>query len=516
MRRSLVPFALLLAACAPEALPPEPAPPPPPPAPVAAAPAPPPIRITPDAPFRASPPEGGPAVPFVAPKITEFKLKNGVRVLLAERHDLPIVSVRVVAKAGAGDLPWEPPGAASIMGSMLELGTATKNALQINDAYEALGATHGTWVDWDSGGAAVKVTTDQLESALPILADVVIHASFPAEELERLRARRLAAIQQEHSSPQAMASNATAAALYGRSHPYGHSIGGQTADLEKVAREDLVRAHAVLFDPARSAIVVAGDVTKDALQKDLDAVFDSWTKLPVPPLANHGATREVTPKEPPLAKNAPRLVVVDKPGAPQSVVRFAEIGVAKNAPDRDAIGVMNAIFGGMFTSRINLNLREAHGYTYGASSRFDGRHGEGPFVASANVKADTTAASIGELFKEERAMQDAPVSPEELAGAKQALELALPARFESVDSVTQALADLVVYDLPLDEYATRPARIAKVTAEQVQKAAKAHLHPRTLRVIVVGDRTKLEPSFEPLHLGPIEARDAYGDLVIKP
>jgi zinc protease len=517
MRRAVLSGVLLvLAACAPEVLPPPVAPAPPAPVAVAPVPPPPPIRITPDAPFRASPPAGGPAVTFVAPKISELHLKNGVRVLLVERHDLPIVSVRVVAKSGAGDLPWEVPGAASMMGSMLEQGTTTKTALQINDAYEALGASHGTWVDWDSGGAAVKVTTDQLTKALPILADVVIHASFPVSELERLRARRLAAIQQEHSSPSAMSSNVTAAALYGRAHPYGHSIHGDAADVEKITRDDLVRAHAVLFDPARSAIVVAGDVTKEALVKDLDAVFDDWTRLPVPPLPNHGSTRAVAPRAPLTVKGAPRLVVVDKPGSPQSVVRFAEVGIAKNARDRDAVGVMNAIFGGMFSSRINLNLREAHGYTYGAFSRFDGRHGAGPFVASANVKADTTAASIGELFKEERAIVEGLVSPEELAGAKQSLELALPARFEGVDSVTQALADLVAYDLPLDDYATRPARIAKVTAEDVRKAARAHLHPRTLRVIVVGDRTKLDPSLEALHLGPIEARDAYGDLVTHP
>jgi predicted Zn-dependent peptidase len=453
---------------------------------------------------------------FVAPKISELHLKSGVRVLLVEQHDLPIVSVRVVAKGGAGDLAWETPGAASLTGAMLELGTPTRTALQINDAYEALGAVHGAWVDWDSGGAALKVTTEGLEKGLAILADVVLHASFPPEELERLRARRLAGVQQEKNSPHAMGNNATAAALFGRAHPYGHSLVGQAKDLEKIDRNDLVRAHAVLFDPARSAIVVAGDVTKADLTRELEAVFGGWTRLPVPLLAGHASLKATPPSAPAIAKDAPRLVVVDKPGAPQSLVRLVEPGIAKNAPDRDAIAVMNAIFGGMFSSRINLNLREAHGYTYGASSWFDARHGVGPFVAGANVKADTTVASIGELFKEERAIQDEPVSAEELLGAKQSLELALPARFETVDAVTQALADLVVYDLPLDEYATRPARIEKVTADDVKKAAKAHLHPRTVRVIVVGDRAKLDPTFEPLHLGPLEARDAYGDLVTHP
>jgi len=515
MRRSSLTFVLLLAgACAaPEA--PPPAAPPPPPPPVAPAPvasAPPPIRITPDAPFRQAAPDGGPAVVFVQPKIVEFQLKNGLRVLLAERHDLPIVSVRVVATSGVGDMPWEPPGAATFAGSMLEQGTPTRTALQISDAFEALGASHGTWIDWDSGGAEVKVLRDKLDAALPILADVVLHPSFPAEEITRLQTRRLSAIQQEKSNPTSMGSNATVAALYGRAHPYGHAIGGQTADIQKLSRSDLVRAHAVLFNPAHCAIVVAGDITRPEVLAKMGAVFGDWKTPVAPPLSNHTIPRLATPSAP-SAQAGHRFVVVDKPGAPQSVVRFAEVGVSRAAPDRDAVAVMNAMFGGMFSSRINLNLREAHAYTYGAHSRFDQRHGAGPFIASASVKADTTAASITELFKEVHGIQDDLASKEELQGAKESLELALPGRFESVDAVTQALADLVVYHLPLDEYATLPARIEKVTAEEVRKAARTHLHPKTLHVVVVGDRAKLEPSFEPLHLGPIEARDAYGDLL---
>jgi predicted Zn-dependent peptidase len=160
-----------------------------------------------------------------------------------------------------------------------------------------------------------------------------------------------------------------------------------------------------------------------------------------------------------------------------------------------------------------MNLRETHAYAYGASSRFDKRHGAGPFVVGANVKADATAASIVELFKEERAIQEELVTPAELAGAKEAIQLGLPADFESVESVTEALANIVIYKRPLDEYATFPARIEKVTAEDVQKAARAHLHPRGARVLIVGDRQKLLPTFEPLHLGVVEQRDAYGDVV---
>jgi len=204
-------------------------------------------------------------------------------------------------------------------------------------------------------------------------------------------------------------------------------------------------------------------------------------------------------------------VWVDKPGAPQSVVRLAEIGVPRSAPDRDAIMVMNAILGGMFSSRINLNLREAHAFTYGASSSFQMRHGPGQFSAGGNIVADKTAPAIVELFKELRAIREKPVAGDELDNAKQYINAAMPGRFETVAEVTGALADLVVYDLPLEEYATRPGRIDKITADDVQNAARAHLHPDLVKVVVVGDRAAVGPSLETLHLGAFEVRDAYGD-----
>ncbi len=461
-----------------------------------------PPRVTPDAPFREHAPEPGPAIAFVPPRIEAFTLKNGMRVLLVERHDLPIVSVRVVVKAGAGDMPGEPPGLLSFVGSMLEQGTKKRSALQISDQFEAIGAVHGAWVDWDSGGASVKVTPDKLDVALDLLDDVVAHPTFPEEEIERLKARRLASIQQEKNSPGSMGTNALAASLYGRAHPYGHSLAGREQDVAKVTRAELVNAHAALFASSRTQIVVAGDVTKDALRAKLEPTLGAWRS---------GGGPVLLPKAPPPQRGEARVVWVDKPGAPQSVVRLAEVGVARSAPDRDAIVVMNAILGGMFSSRINLNLREAHAYTYGASSSFQMRHGPGQFSAGGNIVADKTAPAVVELFKELRSMRENPVSDEELANAKQNIEAAMPGRFETVTEVTGALADLVVYDLPLDEYATRPARIEKVSAEDVAKAAKAHLHPDRIKVVIVGDRASIGPSLETLHLGAFEDRDAYGD-----
>lgn len=184
-----------------------------------------------------------------------------------------------------------------------------------------------------------------------------------------------------------------------------------------------------------------------------------------------------------------------------------------STPDRDALNVANAILGGMFSSRINMNLREAHAYTYGAYSRFSFRHGAGPFTAGGAIVADKTAPAIGELFVELTASRDKEATADELANAKENLKLALPGRFETVSDVTNALSDIAVYDLPLDEYTTRVKRIDAVTAADVKRVAAAHLRPSAVRVIVVGDRAKLEPALEVLHLGPPEIRDAYGDVM---
>jgi zinc protease len=491
----------LLAACATEP-PPPPAPPPlPPPAPVAVKEEP---RVTPDAPFRQHAPAAGPEVTFVPPDIQSFSLKNGVRVLFTERHELPIVSVRVVMKAGAGDLPAEPPGVGSFVGLMLEQGTTTKSALQISDAYEAIGAAHSAWVDWDSGGASVKVTSDKLDPALGLLSDVLLHPSFPEAEIDRAKARRVGALAQEKNNVGAMGGNAVAASLYGRAHPYGHSAMGGPLDVARLTRAELARSYAAIFAPSRATVLVAGDVTQSSLKSALDTAFGAWR-------AASGAV--VFPKPPAAAHDETRVVWVDKPGAPQSVVRLAEVGVSRSAPDYDAILVMNAILGGMFSSRINLNLREAHAFTYGASSSFHMHHGPGSFSAGGNMVADKTAPAIAELVKEVKAMRDQPVSEVELANAKEHLKLEMPGRFETVGELTSALSDIAVYGLPLDEYKTRPARIDKVTADDVMKAARAHLHPSTMKIIVVGDRKKLEPTLETLHLGPIEELDAYGDPV---
>jgi zinc protease len=467
---------------------------------------------TPDAPFREKAPAPGAAIPWAPPRIDTWSMANGVRVLFAERHDVPIVGVRVVSRVGAGDLPGVRPGVVAFMGEMLEQGAGNHTALEISDRYEELGADHGAWCDFDACVVRAKVLTSRLDAALDLLADIALRPTFYDPEIERARKRWLASLEQEKSSPGAMEQNALAASLFGRAHPYGHSLKGVPADIAELKKQEISQAWRRAVQPRSTALVVAGDVRPEELRPTLEARFGAWRgraretrAITPPPLASQ------PPREPKDKSGGVRVVLLDLPGAAQSQVYVAQEGVPYGSPDRIALGVMNSILGGMFSSRINLDLREARAYTYGARSRLSMRHGAGPFAAGGAIFTEHTVDAVRALLAHVARMRQERVSDEELADAKENAKLALPARFEGVDDVAGALQDVAVYDLPLDEYATRAARIDAVTVDEVQRVAKKWLHPEAMHVIVAGDRARVEK--ELTSFGPIELRDAYGEPV---
>jgi zinc protease len=496
-------LSISLFACAahPAALPPSP----PPSVPLVASPpqpSPEPIA-TPDAPFRERAPEAAGTIAWAPPHIQSWSLTNGVRVFFVERHELPLVAVRVVSRIGAGDVRGLRPGAVAFMGAMLEQGAGKRSALEISDQYEALGAEHGAWCDWDACALRVKVLASHLGPALDLVADIALRPRFLETEIERTRKRWLASLDQEKSNPGAIEQNALAAAVFGRGHPYGHSLRGAPPDVTELKRDEIERAWQRTLQPRSTAIVVAGDVDPTELRPLLEARFGGWR--------GQGAERVAVAPAPRSGKEALRVVLVDVPGAAQSQVFVAHEGAPFATRDRIPLGVMNAILGGMFSSRINLDLREAHAYTYGAHSRFALRHGAGPFTAGGAIFTQHTGDAVRAVLAHVARIRDEAVTAEELADAKENAKLALPARFEGVEDIAGALQDLAVYDLPLDEYAVRSARIDAVTAEDVQRVAKKWLHPEATQVVVTGDRAKIEKDLSPL--GPIELRDAYGDPV---
>jgi zinc protease len=461
---------------------------------------------TPDAPFRSTlPPEDG-ELTLKAPKVETFSLKNGMKVMLVERHDLPVINVRVSIKGGHGDYPGISSGLGSSVAAMLEQGTSNRTALQISEEYEALGAQHGVFVGYDAAGGSVKVLSKHIEPALFILNDVLQHPNFPDAEIERMRTRRLTSLLSERNSSEVAANNAVLGMLYGRGHPYGLPQSGRVDEVKKMTRDDMTRAYSMIFNPKNATIVVVGDTTRAGVSAKLERTLGTWRP------SKGAITSAMHAPAPPAASNGPRISWVDRPGAPQSQVEVVDIGVPEGGPDRIAISVMNTIFGGSF-GHLAMNLRETHAYTYGVRSRFDRRHGAGPMVISSAVASASTAPAIQEIFREVVRMREQDVKTDELANAKEFVKQSIFSNFDTADGVSSALSNLTVYDRPLDDYATLAKRIDAVTTEDVRRVASKYLRPESLRVVVVGDRGKLEAGVvQALRIGPSEARDVYGDV----
>lgn len=464
-----------------------------------------PPRETPDAEFRRSPPRPGRPGRFVAPRIQRFTLGNGMRVYLIEQHQLPIVVAQYVTRLGADDVAPEQAGIAHMTAALLEQGTTNLGAEALSDAFAAIGAQHGAAMEWDSGGAYVKVLAPQFNRALELLADVVQRPAFAAEEIERWRARRLAELRAERDNPRAVAGVVTARAVYGDAHPYARPLTGLESTVRSITREQIIQYYRSHFVPRESALVVAGDITLAQLRPLAERTFGSWQQ-------QAPASSSVTPRAPVPAppSGPPRVWLVDRPRAPQSVVILAAPGASRADPDFERIQIGNAILGEVFTSRININLREQHAYTYGARSRFAFRRGVGPFTAGGAMITRHTAAAAGEILREVQRMRESDVTADELATARTALVEGFRAQFATAEGTADAVSDWFVYDLP-DDYAVRyPRALERVTVRDVRRVMSAKLDPARLHLVVVGDRAAVAAGLEDMRRGPVELRDHEG------
>jgi len=438
---------------------------------------------TPDDPFRQQPPSPGAESPWSAPIPEQSTLSNGMTLLVVPRPKLPITVIYLSTRRGADTEPLS--GLGSFAGEMLSQGTTNRTALQLSDELENLGAEHQSWMDWDSGNLWVKVLAQHFDKA----------------EVERLRSQRLAAISQQADVPEIILRNSIARATY-RGHPYGQSQLGTAESVAKITPEMIRSYHAARFTPDQMIAVVVGDVTRQTAADRLEKAFAGWKPktraapaVPAPPAVRR------------------EIILVDRPDAPQANIALAGVGVARTTRDFDALLVANTILGGMFSSRLNMNLREKHAWTYGARSNFDMRHGAGPFTAGAAVDTPNAVAAIREILGEFDRFSKGQVTDDELTLAKGTLIKSLPGRFESNGSTAGSIAWLGIYGLSLDEYRTRPDRVQKVTAADVQKMARAYFDPGKMRIIVVGDRKKLENDLKDLKFGPILHLDAEGKPV---
>jgi zinc protease len=452
-----------------------------------------------DEPWRATQPKSGPEPAARFPVPQTFQLANGLTVMLAEQPGLPFVSASLVVGTGSDASPLDRPGLANFAVAMLDQGTATRSALQLADDAAELGATLVVSSSMDASSVSTAMLSRNFPAALNLIADVALHPSFPDGEVERQRALRLANIADERGDPNAVASAVFARSLYGRSHPYGFTELGTADANRKMTRDELQAFWRRNFVPANATLVVAGAMALSDLKRLVEPAFGQWAGA----RAAAAAMGQATP-------TTAKLVIVDRPGSPQSQVRVGLVGAPRSSPDYIPLRVMNQVLGAGFSSRINMNLREEHGYTYGAFSQFAFWRGAGPFSAGAGIRTDVTAPAVQELVKEIQKISAAPPAAEELALAKDAITRSLPSTFETAERTVASLSSLFVYGLPLNYYSTLNDRIQAVDAAAVQAAAKKYLVPDKVLVVAVGDRAKIAAALE-AQLGPAEIRDPEGD-----
>jgi predicted Zn-dependent peptidase len=443
-------------------------------------------------PDRSKPPELSSPPTLRLPPIQHFRLSNGLPVLLLEKHEVPLVQMNLLLKVGSTADPTEKSGLASLSARMLTEGAGTRNALQLADAIDFLGASLSASAGQHTTVVALHTPLNKLDSAVALLADVALRPQFANEELERTRKELLTTLVQWHDEPRAIASVLFNETLYGTKHPYGIPEIGNERSLRSFTTEDLKRFHGKYFHSNNATLIVVGDVTVKSIQSKLEEAFSTWPQGNSPSL-----------KLPPIGQIERREVyLVDKPGAPQSEIRIGRIGAPRLTDDYYAILVMNTILGGSFTSRLNQNLREQHGYTYGARSTFDFLPQPGPFLAGAAVQTAVTDKALVEFMKELNGILQ-PVPDEELTRAKNYLALRYPENFQSVAQIANQLGELVTYDLPDDYFNGYVQHILAVTGADVQRVAKKYIDPDQVAIIIAGDQKQIEAGVKALNLGPL-------------
>jgi zinc protease len=452
--------------------------------------------------WRDKAPQAGPASSLKLPVASSFTLPNGLMVVLAEQHKLPVVSSRLVVLTGSDANPINRPGLASFTAQMLPEGTADRTAPQIADDAAQIGSAVRTNSRPDYSAVAITTLKQNVNSALGLLSDVALNPKFDAAEIERIRKQRETDVLQLHDEPVQLALGVMLRTVYGPESPYGYRELGTQESNKIISREEMQKFWLTGYAPGNSVLVLSGDVTADEARALAEKYFGKW----------QGATSKHQP--PAVDATASRgIYIVDKPGSPQTFVLAGGLGVPRSSPDYVPLEVMNNALGGLFSSRINMNLREEHGYTYGGFSEFIYRRGSGIFFAGGGIRTDVTAPAVSEIFKELGRIRTAPLSAEELKFAKDSFSLSLAGRFETSDETANTFGELFTYDLPLTYYSSLPEQINAVTSEEVQRVATAHVHPDTAVVIAAGDRSKIEPELKKLDIGPVEVRDFEGNPV---
>lgn len=447
-------------------------------------------------------PPPGPNPTLRVPVWTTSPLSNGATLIVSERHSLPLISFTITLVGGANQFePEDKRGVAAMTASMLTEGTTTKTGDQLSDALQLLGTTVGGGINGEEGSVNFVSTAQNFEPTLSLLADMMLNSTFPAGALERLRGRTLVNLAQAKDQPTVVSAQVFAKVLYGSAHPYGQRA--TETSIKAITRDDVIAFQKAYFQPGRAIITVVGDITPVKAKAAIEKGLAAWAKAGDKPSFNYPNLPELQPA---------KIYLVDKPGAAQSVVNIGLPGPPRNTPDYFALQVLNTILGGQFQSRLNANLREQKGYSYGVNSGFGFGKGPGAFRAGGSIFSDKTDAALIEFMKELKGVEgDRPITDEELKTAKDNLIQRLPARFASVTEISASITSLFVQGLPEDYYQNYAKNVSAITKDDLLRVAKQYIDLGHLAIVIVGDRSKVEASLKATNIAPIVILDIDGN-----
>jgi zinc protease len=441
-------------------------------------------------------PDLGPERPFTFPAIRRTTLANGLRVWTVEHRQVPLVSVLALLPVGASSDPSDRPGLAAITGDLLDEGCGDRSALDVHEALGRIGAQLDVDVGHDATVLGLTTLERYLGPGLELMRDMLIRPRFEQREFDRVRDLRLNRLLQLRDMPPALADRAFAQLLY-RNHPYGHLPIGTEGALRALMIRDITSFHRRAFAPGRTTVIAVGDKSHESLVTAVRRAFEGWTLEPVEPVADPDLFPAPVPPQ-------TRLAVVHRAGSAQAELRIGHVALPRRTPDYHGALVANMILGGQFVSRINMNLREDKGYTYGARTSFEFRRAPGPFVLHASVQHDATADALREALGEIRAIRgERPVTREELELGRASLTRGYPRNFETADQVARAAAQIALYDLPEDYFTAFVPKVLSLNEDDVTAIAAKHIYPSRLLTVIVGDRDKLTPSLKALDIGEV-------------
>ena len=464
-----------------------------------------PVKSSAEGPDRSSKPALRPSPSFHPPAISSVQLANGLMLRVVERREIPKVAAGLVVRAGAIADPPDRSGVAFLTAEMLEEGTTSLSSLEIEAELERMGSELGASASREWSMVSLDTLKRHLAPSLKLMADVVVHPNFPEEELERVRKRRLDAILQDRASPSATAGRVIRKLLFGAQHAYGRPVGGEEDSIRAIKRAELLPFYRSHYNPRNASLIMVGDVSLDEARKAVERAFSDWGEAASP------AASEAQP----VGFPGRRVYVVDRPGSAQSELRAAFLFPPRRTPQYHVLEVLNVILGGSFSSRLNLNLREDKGYSYGAFSGV--RYGivQSALLASAPVESRVTQASLRELVNELEALASwsRPVTEKELGDAKATLIRGDAQRFETLGQVAGEVAELDCYGLPLEELNRYVSGVERVTVEDLEEAARTHLRLENMLLLVVGDAAEQERGIQELGFGPLARVDVEGKVL---